>query len=283
MPTTEHPLIVQGDEVSAISLIAVMWRYKLLVAGCGFLFALAAVYLAFTTPFVYRAEVVVAPVNQNDTANSGSLAGQLGGLASLAGLPLPNGGGTQEAQAMLRSRYLAEMFITKNKLVPRILGGGGKQSLWIAVDRLRRLVVSTDLDKETGTTTVAMKWKDPREVAIWANQYVALANDILRNRELEDASRNIRFLNEQISKTQVVEIQRALYGLVENETKKQMLASTRTEYAFTVIDPAVVPEERIWPRRSLMLLTGGALGLILGTFAALGHNLWQRHRMSVVG
>ncbi len=114
--------------------------------------------------------------------------------------------------------------------------------------------------------------------ARWANDYVALANEIVRTRALEDSSRNIRFLKEQIPKTDIVEIQRALYGLVENETKVNMLASTRKEYAFTVVDPAVSPEERVWPRRTLIVVTGGFLGGVLGVLLALAHNMWRRYR-----
>ena len=284
MSKAEDPIIQQGDTINVISMIEVMWRYRLLVAACGLGAALIAVYLALTTPFVYRAEVVVSPVSQGNEGLGSSLAGQFGSLASLAGINLPGvgGGGAQEALAMLRSRYLAETFIARNKLTAKIMRKAPKQSLWLAVDRFRATVITVRMDKEAGTAIVSVQWSDPAEAASWANQYVATANEILRNRALAEASRNIKFLNEQISKTQVVEIQRVMYGLVENETKKQMLASTRTEYAFTVIDPAVQPEERIWPRRSLMVLTGGVIGGVLGALLALAHNLWRRHRRAPV-
>ncbi len=125
---------------------------------------------------------------------------------------------------------------------------------------------------------MAIQWREPSEAARWANSYVALANEIVRTRALDDSSRNIRYLKEQIPKTDVVEIQRAMYGLMENEAKVNMLANTRKEYAFRVIDPAVSPEERIWPRRTLIVITGGALGGILGVLFALAHNLWRRYR-----
>ena len=123
---------------------------------------------------------------------------------------------------------------------------------------------------------MSIRWRDPKQAAAWANRYVALANDIMRNRALEESNRNIKFLGEKLSTTSVLEVQRVMYSLIENEAKNHMLASTRTEYAFSTIDPAVTPEERVWPRRSLMVATGAVIGLVLGALIALGLNLWRR-------
>jgi uncharacterized protein involved in exopolysaccharide biosynthesis len=42
----------------------------------------------------------------------------------------------------------------------------------------------------------------------------------------------------------------------------------KQEYAFKVIDPAVVAEKRSWPNRSLFALLGLFAGGVIGTFAA---------------
>jgi uncharacterized protein involved in exopolysaccharide biosynthesis len=272
--------IAKDADVDMVALLGVLWRYKWLVAGVALLCALLAVWLAMVTPFVYRAEVTITPVAQNDNG-LGALGGRLGSLAGLAGVNLPQGSPTQEAQAVLRSRQLAETFIANNKLEKRILGASAKQSLWLAVDKFRQTALSFRNEKENGTTIVAIQWKDATEAAAWANAYVALANETLRTRALEDSSRNIKFLHEQIAKTAVVEIQKVMFGLVENETKNLMLANTRTQYAFNVVDPAVTPESRIWPRRGLMVITGGTLGLVFGALLALLVNFWRRHRESL--
>jgi hypothetical protein len=39
-----------------------------------------------------------------------------------------------------------------------------------------------------------------------------------------------------------------LYNLIESETKTLMLANARVEYAFTVVDPAVVPGATCQPQ-----------------------------------
>jgi uncharacterized protein involved in exopolysaccharide biosynthesis len=273
----------EGGNLNVAALFGVLWRYKLAVLAVTALCALASVWVAMTTPFVYRAEVVVTPVSPVDGNAANGLASRLGGLASIAGISLPSGGNGQNFQAVLKSRYLTQRFIESRNLAPAILAGAARAgSSWLAVDKFRANVMNIRQEKENGTTTVSIQWKHPDRAAEWANAYVALANEILRARALDESSRNIKFLNEQISRTQVVEIQRVLYSLVENETKNNMLASTREEYAFSVIDPAVAPEERVWPRRTLIVATGIALGGLLGGLLALVLNFWRVHRRVVL-
>jgi uncharacterized protein involved in exopolysaccharide biosynthesis len=274
---SRHPSVYDGpNEVNVVTLMQVAWRYKLLIGLVGVAGALYGLYVALTTRSIYRAEVVVTEVSNEGGGVAGSLASSLGGLASLAGLAM-HGGASQEAVAVLNSRYVTEQFISQHQLVKEILGEAPHQSLWLAVDRFRTKVLSITESKEKGTTTVALQWTNPQLVAQWANDYVALTNEIARRRALDDSSRAIGYLKDQIQKTEAVEVQRALYGLVESETKINMLANTRKEYAFTVVDPAVVPEQRVWPRRTLIVLSSGVLGGLLGLFIALGHNMWRRY------
>jgi LPS O-antigen subunit length determinant protein (WzzB/FepE family) len=75
-------------------------------------------------------------------------------------------------------------------------------------------------------------------------------------------------------------VQHALYGLIESETKTLMLASARMDYAFTVIDPAVPPERKYSPRRSLIVLGGMLAGLAIGMMVAYFRSALARLRMS---
>jgi len=278
---SRHPSVYEGpNEVNVVTVLQVAWRYRLLIGVTGLAAALAGVYVALTTRPIYRAEVVVTAVSSDRNGAAGSLTSSLGGLASFVGLTT-SAGASQESAAVLNSRYLTEQFISQHKLVNEILRGATPESLWLAVNRFRATVLSITESKDKGTTTVALQWTNPQQVAEWANDYVALANEMLRARALDDSSRAIGYLKEQIQKTDAVEVQRALYNLIESETKTNMLANTRKEYAFTVVDPAVVPEQRVWPRRTLIVLSCGVLGGLLGLFIALGHNMWRRYGSEV--
>jgi uncharacterized protein involved in exopolysaccharide biosynthesis len=275
----ERPLIHDTDQVDVVALLQVIWRYKYFIAVVAAACGLAAVALALTATHIYRAEIVVTEADDESMGGLASLANQFGGLASMAGVRLDKGGAALEAQAVLHSRRLVEEFIKRNDLMMELRRIAGEPpTLWSAVNEFREQVLSIVDDDDRGTTTIAIEWTDPKLTAYWANEFVALTNHLIRTRALDESSRNIKYLNDQISKTNVVEIQRVMYNLIENETKTHMLANAREEYAFTVVDPAVVPERRIWPARTLMVLTGGALGVFLGVMLALAHNVWRRYR-----
>ena len=234
--------------------------------------ALAAV-VAFNITPIFRAETVVLAVHNGGTGGGGSLSGQLSGLAniaSLAGVNLDSGGSQdREAKAILESHRLDEEFIKQNNLIGVLLPSSKEPpTMWLAVKSFRDDVLAIREDKRTGLTTLDFSWKDANVAAEWANRFVALANDRIRTRAIDEANRNLKFLNEQIEKTRIVEVQRSLYSLIENETKTLMLANARAEYAFTVVDPAVPPERKISPHRSIYILFGFFLGASIGLFVA---------------
>lgn len=51
-----------------------------------------------------------------------------------------------------------------------------------------------------------------------------------------------------------------------------MLAKSREEYSFKVIDPPGVPEDRIKPKKRQMVMLGFIVGLFLAVFLAFGRN-----------
>jgi LPS O-antigen subunit length determinant protein (WzzB/FepE family) len=48
-----------------------------------------------------------------------------------------------------------------------------------------------------------------------------------------------------------------------------MLANSRDEFAFRIIDPAVVPQEKTRPRRAMIAVVGLMGGFILGVFIVI--------------
>jgi uncharacterized protein involved in exopolysaccharide biosynthesis len=162
----------------------------------------------------------------------------------------------------LRNDILTELY-------PDADGGGEVASLWLGVKDFREGVLLINEDPPRGVITVSMDWKDPEVAARWANAFVALTNEVLRNRAIEDSTRNIAFLNEQVQHTNVVEVQRVMYDLIESEMKTLMLANARAEFAFRVIDPAVPPEIRISPNRTIIVIAWGMAGGFVGLVIVL--------------
>jgi uncharacterized protein involved in exopolysaccharide biosynthesis len=276
--TQREAIISDGDDGLELVVIGrTLWRYRYLLVAFTFVFGAAAVVLALTAIPKFRAEVVITERQDDGTGGLTSLASQLGGLASLASVAFAPTSSNGNVRASLESRHLAEEFIKRHELLDELFKDSTRPpTLWFGVLRFRESVLSIGEDRRKGTISVAMEWTDPQTAAEWANQYVDLANELIRARAIEEATRNIAYLTAEIEKTTVVEVQRAMYGLIENETKNLMLANARLQYAFAVVDPAVAPELRVSPRRTVMVLLGLGFGFGFGVVVALAHSFWRR-------
>jgi uncharacterized protein involved in exopolysaccharide biosynthesis len=252
----------------ALQALRAEWR---LLTAIVVTFTAGAVVLSIVMTPVYRAEATVTLVDANRAGDgSSALLGQLGGLAGLAGVNLSGlSGSTNTARVVLKSRTLIEEFIQRQELLPVLFEEEGeaanRRTLWRGVEAFKR-IYDVDEDLQTGVMTVRVEWTSAELAASWANQLVDLANALMRQRALTDAERNIEYLNDQLGRTNVVELQQVIYNLIEAEMKTLMLANVRNEYAFSVVDPAVVPELRARPKRKQLVVLGALLGGIVGLF-----------------
>lgn len=276
-----------SDEISLGDIVATLWSRRLMIVLVTAAFAASSIAVALLLPEKYDASIVLSPVS--DDASGGKLGGgggggllsQFGGLAALGGISLGGSSGRRaEALATLKSAALTEGFIEDNGLLPLLypkkwdaVAKTWKSddpekipTLWKAERKFAESIRSIAEDKKTGMVTMTITWRDPKLAAEWATGLVARANSILRARAISEAQSNLNYLNEQLRKTSVVELQSAIYGLIETQIKQVMVANGSEQYAFRVIDPAREPEERSSPKRAIIVVLGTLLG---GAFAGL--------------
>lgn len=224
----------------------------------------------------------MSPVQQGKGDGIAGLLGQLGDLAALVetyvGSPRDR---TAESIATLKSRILTRHFIQRRDLKPILFAdrwnpdakawrvGARVPTDAEAVEQFDRSIRHVQLDRRTGLVTLAVEWSDPVLAAQWANALVQEVNARRRNDAIDEARTSIEYLQRQLVKNNTIEIQQALYRLIEAQTKTMTVASTREEYAFRVVDPAVAPEQRIRPKRTLMVAMGMLAGLIFAVTAVL--------------
>lgn len=282
----------QEDEIDLRELIGILWAEKWLVIGITGLAAILSVVYALMQVNVYRAEAVLAPAEEQQ-GNSG-LGSQLGGAAALLGVNVGAGGGDRvtTALAVLNSREFIGKFINEHALVVPLFAGVWDKVFeasqidpaiynealdqWMKVDTeptqleatraFKKILSISGPDRETGIVTIAIDWHDPVLASKWVNGLIADINRDLRIRDVNEANNAITYLRNQLESTPLVEMQRVFYQLIESQTRITMLADVREEYVFRVIDPAVVPDQKIAPRRAMICILGVMLG---GMFSLL--------------
>jgi len=266
------------------------WKILLVSAAAGLLAGVAA---GLILPPIYQAQVVASPVKESaGGASLGGIAAQFGGLASIAGLDLNLAGDSVEAVAVLRSRSLAEQFVRDESLLIKLFASkwDETQGRWDlmpwqqqptvadAVAIFDRKIRFVEEDRRTGLVTLTIRWVDAEQAARWANELVRRANSRLQAVAIEQSRQNIEFLQGLLENTTVIGVRESIFRLIESELRRGMLASTRPEFAFHVIDPGVVPEPHqfVAPKRGVLVLAGSILGLLLGITIAVIRGLRAR-------
>lgn len=283
---SNSPNRIDEDEIDLREIWQVLVKYKRMILSSAFLAALLATGISLTMPNIYRAEVLLAPVNGDDAKGGGMAAvlGGLGGLASMAGISLGGGGSTEENLAILKSREFLWKFVQDNKLMPVLFEDewDASQKKWKETDPKKqpgqmdvfRLfnkagVLDVMTEKKSDLVTIAIEWKDAQMATEWANQMVAQLNQYLRQEAIARSERNLKYLNEELAHTQIEEMRKTLFDLIGHEQKNAMMANAQREFAFRVLDPAVVPDKKTKPKRAIIVLLAAVLASFIAMFVAL--------------
>jgi uncharacterized protein involved in exopolysaccharide biosynthesis len=275
---------VGTDDFDLREIASLLWRRKWWLAAASVLAALLTLAGSFLMDPVYRAEAVLAPVE--DEQDASGLLRNLGGLAGLAGIRLGEAGPDSEPLAVLKSRRLLRELVAERGLVDLILGEDWRESVEreypdrdpeyvgvaLAVDEFQRKLFEVDEDPLTGLVVVSVEWTDADAAAGWVRDIVTIANEMVRARHLQEAERNLNYLREQLSTTNLVAMQAAISSLIENEMNTIMLAKGREEYSFTVVDPPVPEVLPVRPRKALLTILAGIFGFIVAATVVLVRN-----------
>lgn len=300
-PHTHEPTKELGrypdDEIDLRELFLTLWRGKWIILATTVAFAAAGVFYALSQPNIYQASVLLAPTQEEGAANG--ISGQLGGLASLAGINLGGGGAnkTVMAKEVLKSRAFLTDFIHRHDLVVPLMatkawdmsenqwvidrelyspsnnqwrtnedGEVLEPTDWDMVNKFKASHLSISENKENGMVTLSVKSQSPPVAKAWADMLVKDINEHMRQQDVRESEARIAYLEEKLSETNIAGMQQVFYQLIESETRTVMLANARDEYIFKTVDPAVIPQEKSSPKRALIAIVAVMLGGMLGTF-----------------
>ncbi len=283
-------------------------RWLLLLSVVVFSTILGVLY-AFALPNLYVSEALLAPVESQ--SSTGGFPGKIGGLAEIAGIEIESGTDSKVLVAVeiLKSRKFLSSFIKNHDLKVRLLAAESYDS------EVGQLIIDPNIyNSEKGT------WLDDGEEVVEPSDYKAInallkkirihsdengfyrlsvtslspilaqeivenlivdVNEQIRKRDIEKAEKSIRFLRERIGETALAAMHSVFYQLIEQQTKAIMLANVTQEYVFQVLDPAIIPEDRSYPKRKLILVISVLLGVVLGLFGVVAfHFIIEKERVS---
>ena len=278
-----------GSSVDALS-IRELWNIlngnRVLIGAVTATSTVVAIVVALATTPVYRAQALLAPVIDDPTTSSATALSNspLGGFAALAGINMgANQARVNEAIALLEAREFTERFIADHNLLPVLFADDWDpaRKAWRVDDpadaptltdgyRVLSEIRTVSQDRRSGFVTVTVDWTDRNLAARWAGLMIDGVNRRMRERTIREAEQSLEFLNKELQRANVLEIQQSIYRLMEAQTKTIMLANVRDQYSFRIIDPPTIPDERdrVRPKRTLLVLLGFMFGAVAGVVAA---------------
>ncbi len=293
----------QDDEIDLSELWRAIWSGKKLIIAITFVFAIASVAFALSKPNIYQASTLLAPASgEGGGGGLAALAGQFGGLASMAGINL-GGGGTDKtglALEVLKSRVFIERFIKEHQLLVPLMAvkkwdiNSDKliynediyditAQKWIREVKFPKTpepsawesykafndIFSVSTDKESGMVTISIEYFSPKIAIEWVTLLVKEINETIREKDKKEAQQSIAFLEKKLEQTRLADMQTVFYQLIEEQTKTMMLAEVSKEYVLKTIDPANAPDEKAKPKRALIVVLGTMLGGMLSVLIVL--------------
>lgn len=292
-------------------LFGALWKGKWIIIATTFIFAIGSVLYALSLPNIYKADALLAPAESSNGGGLSKMAGQLGGLAALAGVNLGAGESSQTdlAVQVMKSRQFVEAFINKHDLLVPLMAAtdwdltnnklildeelfnpntgewlrepnglrGSTPTAQEAFEVFNKEVLSISQDKESGLYTVSVKYYSPYVAQQWVNWLIEDINKVMRERTIAETSQNLAYLNTQLQKTSVADMQSTFYKLIEEQTKSLMLAEVQEEFVFKVLDPAVVPELKNSPSRAIICIAGTLLGTLLSALFVIVYFIFYKY------
>lgn len=293
------------DEIDLKQVLAIVWRGKWFIAATTAICSIVALSVAMWLPNQYIATAIMTSASNSSSSSLSRLAGQFGGLASLAGINIGGEGERDraiEAMELAKSWDFQEKFIRSNQIEAAVFAAVGwhradnelvfnrkiydpVKKLWVRTfDQEKGQTaepsgwelykkfskrISITQDKKTNLVTLTVRYYSPRLAKEWADKLVLGLNQNMQNRDRVEAQRSIEYLQAKMAQTSLTEMRVAFSRLIEEQTKTLMLADVSDEYVLKKLVDVKVPEETSSPKRWVIFVLGFFGGLILSTISWL--------------
>jgi uncharacterized protein involved in exopolysaccharide biosynthesis len=275
----ERPTEYREDEIDLGIYFAILrkvwWKIALLSLAVG----VATLLYMFTKPNIYQATAVITPSVDEKKQNPA-----LGALASI-GVSVGGPSSIEDLETVFKSNDLTVRVFRKYNLWPIVLAdkfdpatgkvkpkwtdrlfGNGKvpepPSDWDAI-RAAKGYLKVSVNKKAGTVSVSFESPSAEGSANIVKYYLEEGKNRLQEEALDRATKNKKFIEEQIGKTVDALNRDRLYSLLGQEVEREMMARNREQFGFRVIDSPRIPDRKFKPKRGQSAI----LAMVLSFFA----------------
>jgi uncharacterized protein involved in exopolysaccharide biosynthesis len=271
--------MMQEDEINLGEYFSILrkawWKVALLSLAVG----VATLLYMFTKPNIYQATAVITPEKEDRRQNPA-----FGALASF-GIDVGGPSRVEDLESLFKSNDLAVRVVKNNNLWPILLGdrydpatgrirtsgkdglkGDGKEGKplgdWDAI-RAVKAGLRVSINKKANTVSIAFESRSAEGSANIVKYFLDEGKSRLQEEALDRATKNKKFIEEQIGKTVDALNRDRLYSLLGQEVEREMMARNREQFGFRVIDSPRVPDRKASPARAKSAVIATVLSFLL--------------------
>jgi len=289
-----------GYEIDLSELFHALWDKIFYIGAITSIFSLISIIFALMLPNIYQSQATVMPTESK--TGMGGMLGQYSGMASLAGISLPSESGSkaQEAIARIQSfEFFSNYFLPQiklenlmavkkwnqasNTLTYEESAFNSESRQWLRkvsppksnipssqeAYRKYTAIMSVNEDKKTQFVTLSVEHESPFIAQQWVEIMMDQIDQVMRDQDRQTAMQSIEFLNSLAPTVNYEEIKQALSSLQQEQMKRLMMVEANDNYIFKVLDSPIVPEMKLKPKRSLIVILGSMLGMMLSVLGVL--------------
>lgn len=278
----------EDDEIDLIEYLLLLKKHLWEISFFSFFITLLSVFYALSLDNIYRADVLLMPVGEK-SSNANGIPGNLLGVAQLSGIQLNVPTSADAKLEILKTRVFLRKVIEENNLMPLLFpeawdsenkkwkekDKGKRPEIESAIETLKN-AIKIDRGGKSGLVTITNDNEDPKLAAKWLMLLVNTLNRHLKKEVIGESKANISFLEKELRKTPLTEMRKTLFTIIEEQTRQMMLAGTREDFAFKIIDPAVTPQSKYKPNRSKIVIIAAFVSFMLAAFMSLFFEAYKK-------
>lgn len=274
-----------GD-FDALSLVKIAWEHKIPILLLSFLTAIGAAFYSQYLDEKWTATTTLMPVEAAEAGPAGAGASALVGLVGVSLGGASGVGNAQIAQELIVSRDFFKRLIEKDEqllidliAIERFKNGEhiynpelydinnkkwiSKPDFFPAFRTYRRgvdLQYSWDMG---GFIKISFSHKSPVFAAHMLETIIEEVNSLKKERDIKQADDQLEFLILESKGTTNSDLKRAISGLMQNQLKSKMFATTRIFYIVEPMDSVYQPALRAAPNKPLFVIIWAMISFAL--------------------
>ena len=139
----------------------------------------------------------------------------------------------------------------------------------------------TNKQKE-GIVELTFEFNDPNETALITQDIIDELNEYMSSEAKRVAETNKKYLESDVNTVSDPFIKDKIFNLIAQQAEMAVMAEAKENFAFKVLDPPMVPDRRIRPKRGQMVMISFVTSLFAGIFAAFLKEYIQKQKVDKI-